>query len=94
MSAALTGADELELQVWQSMFSGECGTEVLQMFEGVRGVRKVKIWGSTTGLEAYAAWLRDAMMTPVGSEVVPYQEDRNKDKVDLGWRIPGRPSQE
>lgn len=68
---ALTGAEALELEVWRSQFRPG-GTEVLRMFEEVRGIRRVRIWGSTTGMEGYVAWLEGAMRSPVGSEVAPY----------------------
>lgn len=74
VAKALTGAEELELEVWQSMFRAD-GTElsaVLRMFEGVRGVRRVRVWGSTTGVEGYVAWLEGAMRSHVGSAVEPY----------------------
>lgn len=70
---ALTGAEALELEVSQSQFRAS-GPEVLRLFEGVRGLRRVRVWGSTTGLEGYVAWLEGVMRLPVGSEVAPYVE--------------------
>lgn len=70
---AFTGAEELELEVWQSQF-GDGDIKLLRRFEGVRGVRRVRIWGSTTGVEGYVAWLEGAMRSPVGSEVARYEE--------------------
>lgn len=69
VAKAFTGAEEVELELYQSMFRGECGIEVLQRFEGVRGVRRVHIWGSTNGVEEYIVWLEGVMKSPVGSEV-------------------------
>lgn len=81
--AAFSGAEELILEVWQSTF-GACGNEVLRVFEGVRGVRRVRISGSTTGMEEYVRWLEDMMRSPVGSEVVPYL--RSDDEAKSGGR--------
>lgn len=60
MAAAFTGADELTVEVWQSMYDG-AGSEVLGLFEGVRRVRGVRVWGSTVGREEYVAWLEGVM---------------------------------
>lgn len=70
---AFTGAEELTVEVLQSAF-GECGNEVLRIFEGVRGVRRVRIWGSTTGMEGYVRWLEGVMRSLAGSEFEPYME--------------------
>lgn len=71
---AFSGAEELTVEAWQSMFR-ESGNEVLRIFEGVRGVRRVCIQGSTTGMEGYARWLEGVMKSPLGSEVLPYVEE-------------------
>lgn len=73
VEGAFTGAEELTVEVWQTMFR-ECGNEVLRIFEGVRGVRRVRVWGSTTGMEGYVRWLEGAMRSPVGSRLEPYVE--------------------
>jgi hypothetical protein len=53
-TAAFSGAEYLEIRVWQSMFDGaDCS--VLKLFLGVRGVKVAKVAGSVeTGL---ARWL-------------------------------------
>lgn len=81
VAAALTGAEALELEVWQTMFRGDCGTEVLRRFEGVRGLRRVRVWGSTTGAEGYVAWLEGVMRSPVGSEVGQYEPAEEDDEA-------------
>lgn len=70
---ALSGAEELTVEARQSAF-GACGNDVLRNLEGVRGVRRARVCGSTTGLEGYVRWLEGVMMSPVGTEVVPYVE--------------------
>ncbi|GKT85127.1 hypothetical protein Ct61P_02977 [Colletotrichum tofieldiae] len=59
-AAAFSGVDELVVEVWQAMFQGaDHGT--LRVFEGVRGVRDVKVYGSITGFEGYVRWLEGVM---------------------------------
>lgn len=74
ISEAFTGVDELTVEVWQSMYAGG-GGEVLRLFRGVRGVKRVRIWGSTTGVERYVRWLEGVMTSPEGSEVVPFDKE-------------------
>lgn len=74
VAEAFTGVDELTVEVWQSMYGGG-GGEVLRLFCGVRGVKRVRIWGSTTGLERYVRWLEDVMASPVGTEVEPFDKE-------------------
>lgn len=74
ITEAFTGVDELTVEVWQSMYAGG-GGEVLRLFRGVRGVKRVRIWGSTTGVERYVRWLEGVMTSPEGSEVVPFDKE-------------------
>lgn len=69
---AFTGVDELELEVFQAMY-GSCDFSVLKLFEGVRGVGKVVVWGSV-GDGKYAEWLAGAMMSPPGTERGRFEE--------------------
>lgn len=41
---------------------GGVGADVLQQFESVRGVRRVRVKGSVPGFEGYVAWLVRRMM--------------------------------
>lgn len=52
--------DEVVVDVAQAMFLG-AGYENLRVLEGVRGVGKVVITGSTTGFEGYVYWLKGVM---------------------------------
>lgn len=74
VAGAFTGVEELTVEVWQSMYGGG-GGEILRLFKGVRGVKRVRIWGSTTGLERYVRWLESVMRSPVGMEVVPFEKE-------------------
>ncbi|EQB52068.1 hypothetical protein CGLO_08326 [Colletotrichum gloeosporioides Cg-14] len=66
VTAAFSGADELVVEVRQSMFLGaDHGT--LQLFEGVRSVKAVRIYGSTFGFEDYARWLEQLMSSEADS---------------------------
>ncbi|TFB04967.1 hypothetical protein CCMA1212_002499 [Trichoderma ghanense] len=71
---AFSGLDELSIDVVQAMFLGvDCAN--LAVFEAVRGVKRVRIGGSTTGFEEYIAWLVEAMTRPVGTEVAPFEPE-------------------
>ncbi|KAL0779392.1 hypothetical protein CaCOL14_003876 [Colletotrichum acutatum] len=53
-TAAFSGVDELVVEVWQAAFqSADHGA--LRVFEGVRAVKTVRIYGSITGFEDYHA---------------------------------------
>ena len=62
------------------------GYGALKPFEGVRGVKKVRIWGSTTGFENYIAWLEAVMMSPEGSVPEEYVETNRGLAMFLGLR--------
>ncbi|OAL05399.1 hypothetical protein IQ06DRAFT_68338 [Phaeosphaeriaceae sp. SRC1lsM3a] len=61
-TAAFSGAEFLEIRVWQSMFDG-CDPTVLKLFLGVRGVKVAKVCGSSN-IELMR-WLEERMMSPV-----------------------------
>lgn len=65
---AFDGVDELTLRLEQVSFLG-VGCANLRRFEGVRGVGKVVICGSTTGFEDYIEWLKGAMLSKPGTQV-------------------------
>jgi hypothetical protein len=61
-TAAFSGAEFLEIKVWQSMFDG-ADNSVLKLFTGVRGVGVAKVtWCDDEGL---ARWLEARMMMPI-----------------------------
>lgn len=65
-AAAFSGAEYLEIRVWQSMFDG-CDASVLRLFLGVRGVRVARVTGSVNA--ELARWLERRMMSPVEKSV-------------------------
>ncbi|KAM0255237.1 hypothetical protein ACHAQJ_006001 [Trichoderma viride] len=71
---SFSGVDELSIDLVQSVFLGvSCNN--LTVFDEVRGVKKVYICGSTTGFEHYIAWLKNAMTSPIGAEVIPFEPE-------------------
>lgn len=65
---AFNGKDALTIQVYASQFRGS-GGDVLRLFEGVRGVRTVDIYGEVSNWPKYVKSLREAMMSPLGAVV-------------------------
>ncbi|KFY48683.1 hypothetical protein V495_01102 [Pseudogymnoascus sp. VKM F-4514 (FW-929)] len=53
----------------QSQFKGS-GNGVLRLFEGVRGVRRARIFGSISEWPEYVAWLQRRMMSKEGSDLL------------------------
>lgn len=71
-AAAFTGLDELVVDVVQAVFLG-VGCANLRVLEGVRGVHRVTIRGSTTGFEDYIRWLEGVMMSEPGANVDDFE---------------------
>lgn len=69
----LSGLDYLTVEVFQAQF-GSCDFRNLRKIEGVRGVKEVKVFGSTNSCPSYAKWLEGAMMTPSGIDVNIFNE--------------------
>lgn len=69
---SFSGVEELEIEVFQAMY-GSCDFSTLRLFEGVRGVGKVVVYGSV-GDGKYAEWLSRCMMSPTGTMVETYSE--------------------
>lgn len=68
VTKAFSGVEELIVDAWQAMFLGS-DHEALRVFEGVRGVTRARVTGSTTGFDGYARWLEGAMESPLGREI-------------------------
>jgi hypothetical protein len=75
---AFTCGEELTLEVFQAQF-GSSDYKVLSLFEGIRGVKKAKIYGSVTAFPEYVAWLQGAMMTPNDTAIARFGEVPERD---------------
>lgn len=60
-SMAFSGAESLEIDLVQSVFLG-VGYSNMRVLEQIRGVKRVKVGGSTTGFEKYIAWLEERLV--------------------------------
>jgi hypothetical protein len=72
---AFNGCEELEIEVWQAEY-GTSDFATLRMFEGVRGIKKVKVAGNV-GKE-YCRWLEDCLRTAIGEELRPFLGEDDK----------------
>lgn len=59
VTAAFSGAEFLDIRVWQSMYDG-ADSSVLKLFVGVRGVKVARVGGSVS--MELAKWLEERMM--------------------------------
>ncbi|KFZ15692.1 hypothetical protein V502_05453 [Pseudogymnoascus sp. VKM F-4520 (FW-2644)] len=66
---AFSGIEELTVEVFESQFKGS-GNGVLRLFEGVRRVRRARVFGSIGQWPEYVAWLQSKMMSNEGSELL------------------------
>ncbi|WDK11856.1 hypothetical protein CGRA01v4_03135 [Colletotrichum graminicola] len=75
-AAAFSGVEELIIEVWQAVFQG-ADHATLRVFEGVRGVRDVKVYGSITGFKEYVRWLEGVMRRGAdgGGRASPVEND-------------------
>jgi hypothetical protein len=86
---AFTGVEELTLDVFQAQF-GSSENQVLTLFEGIRDVKRARIFGSIAGFRDYVCWLERAMMTPVGNHVERFgTEDMNDVRSYDMWIVRG-----
>lgn len=76
---AFTGVEELTIEVAQAQY-GSSDYKVLRKFEGVRGVKRARIYGSVTSFPEYAAWLEQSVVTPGDQRV----EEFDKERFDVG----------
>nr|OQO22948.1 hypothetical protein B0A51_09528 [Rachicladosporium sp. CCFEE 5018] len=80
---AFTGVEELEIEVFQSMYDS-CDYRVLGLFEGVRGVGRARVGGSVG--RGYAEWLEGQMMRDIGDEDVGGGEYVLGER-EMGWEV-------
>ncbi|PVH73866.1 hypothetical protein DL98DRAFT_563069 [Cadophora sp. DSE1049] len=55
---------------------GSSDYKMLKLFEGIRGVRRARVYGSVTAFPEYVEWLQDAMKTPEGVEVEVFDKEK------------------
>jgi hypothetical protein len=72
---AFTGVEELTVEVFQAQY-GSSDYKVLKLFEGVRGVKRVNIYGSVTLFPEYVEWLKTAMMAPKDGTVGEFEKEK------------------
>jgi hypothetical protein len=72
---AFSGVEELIIEVFQAQF-GSSDYKVLRLFEGVRGVKRARVYGSVTAFPKYVAWLEAAIVTPKESVVKAFDKGR------------------
>jgi hypothetical protein len=70
---AFTGVEELTVFVFQMNFESSPGA--LTRFEGVRGVKNVRIVGSTYGFPRYVEWLEGCITAAEGEDVEGFEGD-------------------
>jgi hypothetical protein len=84
---AFSGIEDLTIRVEQAEFRGS-DYQVLKLFEGVRGVKKTKVYGSVTGFPRYCEWLQDVMRTPKDVEVTEFGKSDGVGAMKL-WDVSG-----
>ncbi|KAH8767739.1 hypothetical protein F5882DRAFT_413272 [Hyaloscypha sp. PMI_1271] len=72
---AFSGVEELTIEVFQAQF-GSSDYKVLRLFEGVRGVKRARVYGSVTAFPEYVAWLEAAIVTPKEGVVEVFDKGR------------------
>jgi hypothetical protein len=65
--------EELTIEVIQAQY-GSNDYENLKLFEGVRSIGTVRIFGSVTSFRGYVHWLQSTMMAQPDEMVVPFGE--------------------
>lgn len=60
---AFSGIEELEVEVFQASY-GNSDFHVLELFAGIRGVRRARVFGSVA--REFASWLEGCMESAVG----------------------------
>jgi len=72
---SFTGVEELTIEVFQAQFGGS-DYKVLRLFEGVRGVKRVRVYGSVTAFPEYVEWLKTTMVTPRDGVVEVFDKEK------------------
>lgn len=81
-AVAFSGAEELTVNVSQSVFLG-ASYQNLRKLEDVREVKRLTIRGSTTGFEGYVEWLTQLMQSPHGTVTETFLPPSNKSRCQF-----------
>ena len=65
----------MTIEVFQAQFGGS-DYKVLRLFEGVRGVKRVRVYGSVTAFPEYVEWLKTTMVTPRDGVVEVFDKEK------------------
>jgi len=77
--------------VFQAQF-GSSDNKVLRLFEGVRGVKRARVYGSVQAFPEYVQFLENAVTSPVGSVVGDFDKEvwgahvRGNENYDI-WTV-------
>ncbi|KAG4435403.1 hypothetical protein IFR05_009110 [Cadophora sp. M221] len=72
---SFTGVEELSIEVFQAQF-GSSDYKVLKLFEGIRGVKRAKVYGSVIAFPEYVEWLQNSIRTPEGMDIEVFANER------------------
>ncbi|XMA15247.1 hypothetical protein WAI453_008038 [Rhynchosporium graminicola] len=78
---SFTGVEELSIEVSQAQF-GSSNYKVLRLFEGIRSVKRARIYGSVTAFPEYVRWLQGSMKTPQGMDFEQFDKEKNGEQWD------------
>ncbi|CZT03167.1 uncharacterized protein RAG0_10023 [Rhynchosporium agropyri] len=77
---SFTGVEELSIEVSQAQF-GSSNYKVLRLFEGIRSVKRARIYGSVTAFPEYVRWLQGSMKTPQGMDFEQFDEEKHQEHL-------------
>ncbi|CZT52061.1 uncharacterized protein RSE6_13303 [Rhynchosporium secalis] len=77
---SFTGVEELSIEVSQAQF-GSSNYKVLRLFEGIRSVKRARIYGSVTAFPEYVRWLQGSMKTPQGMDFEQFDKEKHQEHL-------------
>jgi len=83
---SFSGVEELTIEVFQAQF-GSSDYKTLKLFEGVRGVKRARIYGSVIAFPEYVQWLQKSMMTPIDQEMEIFEMETVKEGLLKAYDI-------
>jgi len=76
----------LTIEAFQAQF-GSSDYKVLKLFEGIRGVKRARVYGSVTTFPKYVEWLEAAMVVPRDGVVEEFDMEREVTKQVRSYDI-------